>query len=49
MTTQPFAFNFSNIYTRETLFSTQNRKLTVTDYFSEIGFVLPTKRIFGLG
>jgi hypothetical protein len=46
---QPYSFNFSDIYTGETLISTYKRKLVIEEKFSEIGFVLPTKRIFGLG
>ena len=45
----PYYFNLSNIYNGETLVSTYKRKLVVSDKFSEIGFVLPTDRIFGLG
>lgn len=47
--TNPFSFKLGNIYNGETLISTKMRKLTVAEKFSEIGFTLPTKRIFGLG
>ena len=47
--TNSFAFNFTDIYTEETLVSTMYRKLVVTDFYSEIGFVVPTQRCFGLG
>jgi len=45
----PFSFKFRNIYNNETLINTEKRKFVVSEKFSEIGMVLPTKRIFGLG
>jgi hypothetical protein len=47
--TNPYSFNFSNIYNGETIISTNKRKLFVSEKFSEMGFLLPTKRIYGLG
>ena len=47
--TASFAFNFTDIYSQETLVTTLYRKMVVTDFYSEIGFVLPTQRCFGLG
>ena len=47
--TNPYSFSMSNIYNGETLISTERRKLIVSDKFSEIGFNLPTNRVFGLG
>lgn len=44
-----FHFSFGNIYSGETIISTENRKMLVSDYFSEIGFVLPSDRCYGLG
>jgi hypothetical protein len=44
-----FHFSFGNIYTKETIITTEKRKLLVSEFYSEIGFVLPTKRCFGLG
>lgn len=41
--------NFTDIYTGEVLISTYNRKLLVTDEFSEMGFILPSQRCYGLG
>ena len=38
-----------NIYTEHEIFSTDKRKLYLSDKFSEIGFRLPNKKIFGLG
>ena len=49
MSSDPFTFKFGNIYNKETLLTTEKRKLVVSDKFSEIGMVLPTKRVFGLG
>jgi hypothetical protein len=48
-TTGSFSFNFTDIYSNETLITTMYRKLHVTDLYSEIGLVLPTQRCFGLG
>jgi hypothetical protein len=48
-TTGSFSFNFTDIYSNETLVTTLYRKLHVTDLYSEIGLVLPTQRCFGLG
>ena len=45
----PFSMSFKNIYTNEVLASTADRKLMVSEKFSEIGFTLPTKKLFGLG
>lgn len=47
--TEPFSFKLGNIYNGETLITTEKRKLVVAEKFSEIGFRLPTKRVFGLG
>jgi hypothetical protein len=47
--TSSFAMNFTDIYSEETLISTMYRKLVVTDFYQEVGFVLPTQRCFGLG
>ena len=47
--TAAFAFNFTDIYSQETLVSTMYRKLLITDLYSEVGLVLPTQRCFGLG
>lgn len=47
--TGSFAFNLTDIYTDETLVTTTYRKMILTDFYSEIGFVLPTQRCFGLG
>jgi hypothetical protein len=44
-----FSMTFSNIYSKNTVLSTQNRKLFVSEKFSEMGFVLPSRRCFGLG
>jgi len=49
MSNESFAFGFNNIYTKNKILTTEKRKLVVTDKFSEIGFVLPTQRCFGLG
>jgi len=46
---RPFSFKFGDIYTKETLINTEKRKFVISEKFSEIGMVLPTKRIFGLG
>lgn len=48
-TTASFAMNFTDIYSQETLISTMYRKMVVTDFYQEVGFVLPTQRCFGLG
>lgn len=48
-TTGSFAFNFTDIYTGETLVTTMFRKMVLTHFYSELGFVLPTQRCFGLG
>ena len=45
----PFSMSFGNIYSKNTILSTKNRKLFVSDKFSEMGFILPTRRCFGLG
>jgi hypothetical protein len=45
----PFSFSFSNIYTKKTILTTEKRKLFISDKFSEIGFVLPSQRCYGLG
>lgn len=45
----PYSFNMSNIYNGETLITTQNRKLVISEKFSEIGFTLPTNRLYGFG
>ena len=37
-----FYFSFGNIYSGETIISTEKRKMLISDHFSEIGFVLPT-------
>lgn len=45
----PFSMTFKDIYHNEVLASTADRKLMVSEKFSEIGFTLPTKKLFGLG
>lgn len=49
MNTSPFSIGFNNRYTGKRIVSTANRKLVVSEKFSEIGFTLPTQRVFGLG
>ena len=49
MSNETFAFGFNNIYTKNRILTTEKRKLFVSDKFSEVGFVLPTQRCFGLG
>ena len=44
-----FAFNFTDIYSGETLLTTTYRKMVLTDFYSEVGLVVPTQRCFGLG
>jgi len=46
---EPFWFSFTNIFNGEQVMTTKNRKLVVQEKFSEIGMVLPNKRVFGLG
>lgn len=47
--TDTFGFSFNNIYTKNTILTTEKRKLFISDKFSEIGFVLPSQRCYGLG
>lgn len=46
---ETFSFSLSNIYTQKVMLTTEKRKLFISDKFSEIGFVLPTQRCYGLG
>lgn len=45
----PFWFSFTNIFNGQQVMTTKNRKLVIQEKYSEIGMVLPNKRIFGLG
>lgn len=47
--TDTFGISLGNIYTKNEIISTKNRKFYFSDKFSEIGFVLPTQRCYGLG
>lgn len=44
-----FEWSIGNIYSKNEILSTANRKLFMSDKYSEIGFVLPSKRCYGLG
>jgi hypothetical protein len=46
---EPFSFNLTNPGNNEEVISTYKRKLAVSDLFSELGLVLPTKRLYGIG
>lgn len=46
---EPFWFSFTNIFNGQEVMTTKNRKFVVQEKFSEIGMVLPNKRVFGLG
>jgi hypothetical protein len=43
-----FSFGLKNADEKD-IFSTTNRKLLISEKFSEVGFTLPTRRLFGLG
>ncbi len=45
----PFNFNLTNPSSQENVVSSYKRKLAVSYLFSELGLVLPTKRIYGIG
>lgn len=46
---EPFSFSFKNSFNGEDILTTKNRKFVVQNKYSEIGMVLPTSRLFGLG
>ena len=45
----PFGFSIGNTYTDETLISTENQTMLLTDKFLQMDFNLPSQRIYGLG
>jgi len=46
---ETFEWSIGNIYTKNEILSTRKRKLFFSDKFSEMGFILPSKRCYGLG
>jgi hypothetical protein len=46
---EPFYFSLTNPFNGESVMTTKNRKFVVQEKYSEMGMVLPTSRLFGLG
>lgn len=44
-----FEWSIGNIYSKNEILSTKKRKLFMSEKFSEVGFILPSKRCYGLG
>jgi lysosomal alpha-glucosidase len=44
-----FGFAFEDIVSQKTLFDSRKRRLVVSDKYLEVGFVLPSQVLFGLG
>ena len=45
---ETFGWSLKNIFNGEQIISTKNRKFVIQEKYSEIGFVLPNDRLFGL-